>query len=44
MDFMQRLCERLIVMADGQVLVEGEPREVLENTEVQAAYLGSVTA
>lgn len=44
MDFMQRLCERLIVMADGRVLVEGEPREVLENTDVQAAYLGAATS
>jgi branched-chain amino acid transport system ATP-binding protein len=43
MDFMMRLCERLIVMADGQVLVDGEPQAVLEDTEVQAAYLGTVT-
>ena len=43
MDFMMRLCERLIVMADGRVLVDGEPQAVLEDTEVQAAYLGTVT-
>ena len=43
MDLMTQLCERLIVMADGRVLVEGEPRAVLEDEEVQAAYLGSVT-
>ncbi len=43
MDFMMRLCERLIVMADGRVLVEGEPLAVLEDENVQAAYLGTVT-
>ena len=43
MDLMTRLCERLIVMADGRVLIEGEPQAVLEDEEVQAAYLGSVT-
>ena len=41
MDFMLRLCERLIVMADGRVLVDGDPREVLEDATVQAAYLGT---
>ena len=41
MDLMLRLCERLIAMADGTVLVAGDPRDVLENAEVQAAYLGA---
>ena len=41
MDFMLRLCERLIVMADGRVLVDGDPRDVLEDATVQAAYLGT---
>ena len=41
MDLMMRLCERLIAMADGTVLVAGDPQDVLENAEVQAAYLGA---
>ncbi len=41
MDLMLRLCERLIAMADGVVLVAGDPQAVLENAEVQAAYLGA---
>ena len=41
MDLMMRLCERLIAMADGKVLVAGDPQDVLENAEVQAAYLGA---
>ena len=41
MDLMLRLCERLIAMADGRVLVAGEPQAVLENAEVQSAYLGA---
>ena len=41
MDFMLRLCDRLIVMADGRVLVDGDPRSVLEDATVQAAYLGT---
>ncbi len=41
MDLMLRLCERLIAMADGRVLVAGEPQAVLENAAVQSAYLGA---
>lgn len=41
MDFMSRLCERLIVMTNGSVLITGDPRTVLEDAGVQAAYLGS---
>ncbi len=41
MDLMMRLSERLIAMADGTVLVAGDPHDVLENAEVQAAYLGA---
>lgn len=41
MDLMLRLCERLIAMADGRVLIAGEPLEVLENADVQSAYLGA---
>ena len=41
MDLMLRLCERLIAMADGTVLTSGDPQEVLENADVQSAYLGA---
>ena len=41
MDFMLRLCERLIVMTRGRVLISGEPQTVLGDAGVQAAYLGS---
>ncbi len=41
MDVVARLCDTLIVMTAGRVLVEGTPDEVLSNTEVQEAYLGS---
>ena len=41
MDVVARLCDTLIVMTAGRVLVEGTPDEVLNNAEVQEAYLGS---
>jgi branched-chain amino acid transport system ATP-binding protein len=41
MDVVARLCDTLIVMTAGRVLVEGTPDEVLNNREVQEAYLGS---
>ncbi len=41
MDVVARLCDTLVVMTGGRVLVEGTPQEVLNNAEVQEAYLGS---
>ncbi|MCK9494514.1 MAG: ABC transporter ATP-binding protein [Dehalococcoidia bacterium] len=41
MDVVARLCDRLVVMTSGRVMVEGTPDEVLNNAEVQEAYLGS---
>jgi branched-chain amino acid transport system ATP-binding protein len=41
MDLVVRLCETLIVMTNGRVLVEGTPQQVLEDVAVQEAYLGS---
>ncbi len=41
MDVVARLCDTLVVMTSGRVLVEGPPDEVLNNAEVQEAYLGS---
>jgi len=34
------LCEHVVVMSSGQKIVEGRPREVLENGEVIKIYLG----
>ena len=41
MDVVARLCDRLVVMTAGRVMIEGTPDEVLGNREVQEAYLGS---
>ena len=41
MDLVVRLCETLIVMTNGRVLIEGEPQAVLRDAGVQDAYLGS---
>jgi branched-chain amino acid transport system ATP-binding protein len=35
------LCDRITVLARGQILAEGDYREVSRNPEVQAAYLGT---
>lgn len=40
MDFIGRLCDPVIVMAEGRVLTEGTPAEVLKNEAVIEAYLG----
>ncbi|HEY9735579.1 MAG TPA: ABC transporter ATP-binding protein [Trichocoleus sp.] len=42
LDLMDRLCDRIIVMAQGQVLAEGTMSALRQNSEVQAAYLGNV--
>ena len=41
MDIVERLCETLIVMTSGRVLVEGTPQDVLADQRVRDAYLGS---
>lgn len=40
MDFIGRLCDPVIVMAEGKVLAEGTAEEVKSNEEVIEAYLG----
>lgn len=35
------ICERLMVLNYGQILAQGDPREVINNEEVIRAYLGS---
>ncbi|MGB1238702.1 MAG: ABC transporter ATP-binding protein [Pseudomonadales bacterium] len=40
MDFIARLCDPVIVMAEGRVLAQGTASEVTNNEEVIEAYLG----
>jgi len=40
MDFIGRLCESVIVMAEGHVLAQGTAAEVTANEQVIEAYLG----
>jgi len=41
MDFIARMCDPVIVMAEGKVLTEGTVDEVKNNEEVIEAYLGT---
>ncbi len=41
MDFIGKLCDPVIVMAEGRVLTEGPPAEVMANEQVIEAYLGT---
>jgi len=40
MDFIGRLCDPVIVMAEGKVLTIGAPDAVMKNEQVIEAYLG----
>ncbi len=40
MDFIARLCDPVIVMAEGKVLAEGSASHIMENEAVIEAYLG----
>ena len=40
MGFLSKLCDKVIVMTEGSVLVEGSIEEVTQNEEVIEAYLG----
>ena len=40
MDFISRMCDPVIVMAEGSVLFEGTPEEVMKNEKVIESYLG----
>jgi len=44
MDSLFELVERVTVLQEGRVLVEGTPREIKNNAVVQEAYLGGVLA
>lgn len=41
MDFIGRLCDPVIVMAEGKVLAEGTAAEIKQNEQVIEAYLGT---
>jgi len=41
MDFIGRLCDPVIVMAEGGVLAQGSAEDVRNNEEVIEAYLGT---
>jgi branched-chain amino acid transport system ATP-binding protein len=41
MDFISRLCDPVIVMAEGAVLATGSPDEIKSNEDVIEAYLGT---
>ncbi len=41
MDFIGRMCDPVIVMAEGKVLMEGSPTEVTSDERVIEAYLGT---
>ncbi|MCF3974053.1 ABC transporter ATP-binding protein [Paracoccus salsus] len=41
MDFIARLCDPVIVMAEGKVLAEGASDEIMQNEDVIEAYLGT---
>ena len=40
MDFISRLCDPVIVMAEGSILFEGTSDEVKKNEKVIESYLG----
>ncbi len=44
MDLIARLCDPVIVMAAGSVMIEGPMSEIRENPEVIEAYFGGTTA
>jgi ABC-type branched-subunit amino acid transport system ATPase component len=35
-----QLCDRIVVMNEGHLLTEGEPKNVMANPDVIRAYLG----
>ena len=41
MDFIARLCDPVIVMAEGRVLAQGSASDIMQNEAVIEAYLGT---
>ncbi|MCB1811256.1 MAG: ABC transporter ATP-binding protein, partial [Candidatus Competibacteraceae bacterium] len=44
MDMVRKLCDPVIVLAEGQVLTQGSMDEIMRNPEVLDAYLGGAPA
>jgi branched-chain amino acid transport system permease protein len=42
MDIVRQLGDRVVVLAEGRVLVSGDMDEVASHDEVRAAYIGAV--
>ena len=43
MDLVFRLAQRITVMVQGSIMVEGPPEEIAANPEVRRVYLGERT-
>jgi branched-chain amino acid transport system ATP-binding protein len=41
MDFVMKLCHRIVCMVEGRVLAVGRPEEIQSNRAVLEAYLGN---
>ena len=41
MDFIRRLCDPVVVMAEGKILAQGSAKEIKANEDVIEAYLGT---
>ena len=41
MDFIGKLCDPVIVMAEGKVLAQGSASDIMQNEQVIEAYLGT---
>jgi branched-chain amino acid transport system ATP-binding protein len=41
MDFISRLCDPVVVMAEGKILAKGSADEIKSNEDVIEAYLGT---